>query len=131
MSYAERIKEEVFQAWKFLREKNTSIPSDTIDYIRDAAIASLGDGIIYVVEGESGEYEDRHKYFLYVGTNLTRAFDIAKAKTKLLPEDDPYKMHHVYVSLFKNGIMVSEISNCDGDKWEWQYGKDQMQIPTI
>lgn len=31
----------IWEAWKFLREKNSSIPDETIDFIRDAALKEL------------------------------------------------------------------------------------------
>jgi hypothetical protein len=36
-----QVKKEIIQAYVFLREKNMSIPSETLDFIKDAAIEKL------------------------------------------------------------------------------------------
>jgi hypothetical protein len=33
----------IMEAWTFLREKNNAIPSETLDFIRDAALEKLKD----------------------------------------------------------------------------------------
>ena len=41
MSAKSQLKQEINEAYLFLREKNTSIPSDTLEFMRDAALEKV------------------------------------------------------------------------------------------
>ena len=41
MSYESQKRQEIMEAYFFLREKNQSIPSDTLELMKDAALESL------------------------------------------------------------------------------------------
>jgi len=41
MSYESQKRQEIMEAYLFLREKNQSIPSDTLELMKDAALESL------------------------------------------------------------------------------------------
>ena len=41
MSYENQKRQEIMEAYLFLREKNQSIPSDTLELMKDAALESL------------------------------------------------------------------------------------------
>jgi|TARA_R110000803_G_scaffold108197_3_gene176441 hypothetical protein len=38
---ASQLKKEIMEAWTFLRKNNNTIPSDTLDFIRDASLEKL------------------------------------------------------------------------------------------
>jgi len=40
-----QLKKEIIEAWTFLRKENHTIPSETLDFIRDAAIEKLDDDV--------------------------------------------------------------------------------------
>ena len=41
MSAISQLESEIWEAYIFLREKNATIPSDTLEFIRDAALEKL------------------------------------------------------------------------------------------
>lgn len=39
--YVKEMEKEIMEAWTFLRKNNNTIPSDTLDFIRDASLEKL------------------------------------------------------------------------------------------
>jgi len=122
--YKTQMRAEIIEAWKFLKEKNMNLPTMVIDFMRDSALDALeeNEGEIYVVEAETGQRDDREKHIVFAGGNKKKAMKVSSGAGVVFPEGT----HTIYITLYRNGVKVSQIMRSSGLKWEWNLSGDKQ-----
>lgn len=68
-------KKTIWEAWKFLREKNSTIPSETLDFMRDVALKELEKIELKTCPNcGSSTHEQISVFGLYIGCNSCEWF---------------------------------------------------------
>jgi hypothetical protein len=95
MSYESQKRQEIMEAYLFLREKNQSIPSDTLELMKDAALESLVSknesiglviGRVYRVFDESVKHRLKSETFTIDGVRHFMSENIETGEGRMVSE---------------------------------------------
>ncbi len=107
-------KQLIMEAWVFLREKNMSIPNETLDFIKDAALEKLN-----IIEANE-------KNKVNMNTNSNTITDVASSFLKICPSHKPLYLNRLDWELeaekrFRKGMKQKQCPICK--RWLW---KDEL-----